>query len=115
VNQVRIEPGGAPLKPVFVLTDTTGRSGAGAIYGLSVVPCGADTAIWQIAATGSNGPPSRVEYGETPTGYVVHTGPAPLRPGCYDVFVTDGRRSRFRVDAAGHVLVDARRDSVKSR
>jgi len=111
LNEVRIEPGATPLKPVFVLTDTTGRASSGTIYGMSVVPCGADTAVWQIAANGSSGAPSRLVYGETPPGYFVSVGPEPLRAGCYDVFVTDGRRSRFRVDTAGRVIVDARRDS----
>ena len=112
LNEVRIEPGTTPLKPVFVLTDTTGRAPSGTIYGMSVVPCGADTAVWQIAANGSNAAPSRFTYGEPPPGYIVTVGPEPLRAGCYDVFVTDGRRSRFRVDRAGHVLVDTRRDTT---
>jgi hypothetical protein len=112
INEVRIEPGTTPLKPVFVLTDTTGRAPSGTIYGLSVVPCGADSAVWQIVANGSNSAPSRFTYGEAPPGYIVNTGPAPLRAGCYDVFVTDGRRSRFRVDAAGHLIVDGRRDTL---
>ena len=112
LNEVRIEPGTTPLKPVFVLTDTTGRAPSGTIYGMSVIPCGADTAVWQIAANGSNGAPARLVYGETPAGYVVSAGPEPLRAGCYDVFVTDGRRSRFHVDAAGRVIVDARRDTT---
>ena len=111
VNEVRVEPGTAPLKPVFVLTDTTGRGASGTIYGLSVVPCGADTAVWQITALGSNGPPSRLEYGVAPTGYTAPVGPGPLRiGGCYDVFVTDGRRARFRVDPAGRVIVEASRN-----
>ena len=112
LNEVRVEPGTTPLTPVFVLTDTTGRASSGTIYGMSVVPCGADTAVWQIAANGSNSAPARLVYGETPAGYVVTVGPNPLRAGCYDVFVTDGRRSRFRVDAAGRVIVDARRDTT---
>ena len=112
LNEVRVEPGTTPLKPVFFLTDTTGRASSGTIYGMSVVPCGADTAVWQIAANGSNAAPARLVYGETPPGYVVSAGPEPLRAGCYDVFVTDGRRSRFRVDAAGRVIVDARRDTT---
>jgi hypothetical protein len=112
VNEVRIEPGTTPLKPVFVLTDTTGRAASGTIYGLSVVPCGAENAVWQIAANGGYSAPSRLEYGVTPPGYVVNVGPAPLRAGCYDVFITDGRRSRFRVDASGHVTTDARRDTT---
>lgn len=112
LNEVRVEPGTTPLKPVFVLTDTTGHASSGTIYGMSVVPCGADTAVWQLAANGSNAAPSRLVYGETPAGYVVTVAPEPLRAGCYDVFVTDGRRSRFRVDAAGRVIVDARRDTT---
>jgi hypothetical protein len=112
VNEVRVEPGNTPLKPVFVLTDTTGRGPSGTIYGLSVVACGTETVLWQIAATGANGAPSRIEYGQTPPGYVVNMGPTALRAGCYDVFVTDGRRARFRVDALGHVVRDSRRDST---
>lgn len=112
LNEVRIEPGTSPLKPVFVLTDTTGRAPSGTIYGMSVVPCGTDTAVWQITANGSNAAPLRLVYGETPPGYVVSVGPEPLRAGCYDVYVTDGRRSRFRVDGAGRVIVDTRRDTT---
>jgi hypothetical protein len=113
INEVRVEPGTSPLKPVFVLTDTTGHAASGTIYGLSVVPCGADSAVWQIAANGSNGAPARLVYGEAPPGYVVNSGPIALHAGCYDVFVTDGRRSRFRVDAAGRVIVNARPDTVQ--
>ena len=109
VNLVRVEPGSAPAKPVFVLTDTTGRGASGTIYGLSVVPCGADTAVWQIAANGSGGAPARLDYGVTPPGYVTNVGPIPLRTGCYDVFVTDGRRARFRLDGSGKLIVEPRR------
>jgi hypothetical protein len=115
VNEVRVEPGTAPMKPIFVLTDTTGQRVSGTIYGMSIVACGADSPMWQIAALGSNGSPSRVEYGVAPPGYATHAGPAPLRAGCYDVFVTDGRRARFRVDGAGHVIVDVRRQGATTR
>jgi len=108
VNEVRVEPGAA-REPVFVLTDTTGRGPSGAIYGLSVVRCGADSAVWQIVASGSNGAPMRLTYGQAPPGYVTTSGPQPLVAGCYDVFITDGRRSRFRVDASGRVTADTRR------
>lgn len=113
VNEIRVEPGSTPLKPVFVLSDTTGHGPAGTIYGISVVACGSETVLWQIAATGSNTPPPRIEYGVAPTGYAVNLGPTPLHAGCYDVFVTDGRRARFRVDAMGHVTVDSRRDTSR--
>ncbi|HEY7236022.1 MAG TPA: hypothetical protein VH539_17825 [Gemmatimonadaceae bacterium] len=114
VNEVRVEPGASPLKPVFVLTDTTGRAPSGTIYGLSIVTCRNDNVLWQIAATGSNTSPSRIVYGEAPPGYAVNVGPAALRPGCYVVFVTDGRRARFRVDATGRVTPDpdTRRDTT---
>jgi hypothetical protein len=113
VNEVRVLPGPTPLKPVFVLTDSTGHGPAGTIYGLSIVACGTETVLWQIAASGSNTAPSRIEYGVVPPGFVVNAGPASLRPGCYDVFVTDGRRARFRVDGFGHVIPDSRRDTVR--
>jgi len=111
VNLVRVEPG-TPTKPVFVLSDTTGRGSSGTIYGLSVIPCGGDSAVWQITANGSNGAPARLEYGVTPAGYFSRVGPEPLRKGCYDVFVTDGRRARFRVDAFGQLIPEPRRDSL---
>lgn len=103
VNRVQVEPGDAPNKPVFVLTDTTGRGPAGTVYGLSVIPCGSDSPVWQLVATGSNGAPARVVYGDSVPGYIARAGPVPLKAGCYDVFVTDGPRVRFRVDAAGRV------------
>jgi len=111
VNLVRVEPGTTPTNPVFVLSDTTGHGSSGTIYGLSVIPCGADSAVWQIAANGSNGAPARLEYGVTPAGYFSRVGPEPLRKGCYDIFVTDGRRARFRIDAFGHLVPEPRRDS----
>ena len=113
VNEVRVIPGPTPLKPLFVLTDSTGHGPAGTIYGLSIVACGTETVLWQIAAGGSNTAPSRIEYGVAPPGFVVNAGPAALHPGCYDVFVTDGRRARFRVDGFGHVVPEPRRDSVR--
>lgn len=113
VNEVRVIPGVTPLKPVFVLTDSTGHGPAGTIYGLSIVACGTETVLWQLAASGSNTAPSRIEYGVAPPGFVVNAGPAALRPGCYDVFVTDGRRARFRVDGFGHLIPDSRRDTLR--
>ncbi len=112
VNLVRVEPGTASFTPVFVLTDTTGRAPSGVIYGLSVIPCGADTAVWQLAASGSNRVPMRLEYGQTPPGFVAHIGPQVLRPGCYNVFVTDGRRAQFRIDASGKLSGSAVRDTT---
>jgi hypothetical protein len=113
VNEVRVQPGTAALKPVFVLSDTTGRGPVGTVYGLSVVTCGSETVLWQIVATGSNGAPSRIEYGVTPAGYIVNIGPTPLHAGCFNVYVTDGRRARFHVDAAGRVTSDPQRDTSR--
>jgi hypothetical protein len=112
VNQIGVEAGAAAFKPVFVLTDTTGHAPSGTIYGLSVIPCGADTAVWQIAASGSNRAPMRIAYGDSLPGYIVHVGPRVLRPGCYDVFVTDGRQARFRLDGIGHLTGAAVRDTA---
>jgi hypothetical protein len=113
VNEVRVEPGTTSLKPVFVLTDTTGRGPVGTVYGLSVVACGSEMVLWQISADGSSSAPTRIEYGTAPPGYVVNARPAALRAGCYDVFITDGRRARFRVDKMGHVSPESRRDSAR--
>src|SRR5207237_4989837 len=90
VNRVRVEPGTTPLTPVFVLTDTTGHQPSGTIYGLSVVRCGDDTAVWQLAADGSLSAPSRIEYGHAPPGYMVRPGPEPLRAGRYGVLAPHG-------------------------
>jgi hypothetical protein len=102
-NRVRVEPGDAPNKPVFVLSDTTGRGPVGTVYGLSVIPCGTENPVWQLVASGTNGAPSRLVYGDSVTGYISRVGPDPLKPGCYDVYVTDGPRVRFHVDGAGRV------------
>jgi hypothetical protein len=104
INSVRVEPGNVPRQPVFVLADSSGRGVSGLIYGISVVPCGADSAVWQIAATGSKGAPARLEYGVTPDGFAVRAGPQPLRPGCYDVIVSNGRPARFLVSSDGRVV-----------
>lgn len=105
VNQVRVEPGDKPNTPIFVLTDTTGHGPAGTVYGFSVIPCGTEAPVWQLVASGSNGAPARFTYGDSVPGYLTRIGPIPLSPGCYDTFVTDGRRVRFHVDAAGRIDV----------
>lgn len=113
VNQVRVEPGDVANKPIFVFTDTTGRGPAGTIYGFSVIPCGEETPVWQLVANGSNLAPTRLAYGDTVPGYLTRVGPAPLTRGCYDVYVTDGRRARFHVDGAGRITAAARQDSTR--
>ena len=116
VNEVRVEPGSTPAVPAFVLTDTTGRGPSSLIYGLSVLRCGSDSAAWTVVALGTRTSPDRIVYGETPDGYATSSGPQPLRAGCYDVYVTDGRRARFRIDGTGRlVLATPRRDSARAR
>lgn len=113
MNEVRVEAGTSPNTPVFVLTDSSGRGPVGTVYGFSVIPCGADNPVWQLVASGTNGAPARFAYGDTLPGYVAHIGPKPLRPGCYEVFMTDSRHVRFHVDASGRVLTQARGDTVR--
>ena len=115
VNEVRIEAAPPPAGLAFVFTDSTGKGPSGTIYGLAVVRCGSDSVVWQVAATGSKNAPSRVAYGDTLDGFDVRVPPQPLRPGCYDVFVTDGRRARFRIDGSGHLAMQPIRDSTARR
>ena len=112
VNGVRVLPGTTPAHPRFLVTDSSGATVAGLIYGLSVVRCGTDSSAWTITTTGALGTIGGVTYGEAPAGYASTAGPDSLRAGCYDVFVTDGRRARFRVDVAGQVVVV--RDGVRA-
>ena len=116
VNEVRVEPGTTPppIKPVFVLSDTSGHGPVGTIYGLSVVACGRETVLWQIVATGTNTAPARIDYGVAPAGYIVNIGPTPLSTGCYNVYISDGRRARFHIDGVGRVISDSpRRDTTR--
>ena len=117
VNEVRVESGTTPppIKPVFVLSDTSGHGPVGTIYGLSVVACGRETVLWQIVATGTNTAPPRIEYGVAPAGYNVNIGPTPLSAGCYDVYISDGRRARFRIDAVGRVTSESPRGDTTPR
>jgi hypothetical protein len=73
------------------------------VYGLSVLVCGTERAMWTIAADGSRLLPSRITYGRTVAGFTTQAGPFPLKPGCYDVFASGTRSVRFDVDSAGTV------------
>jgi hypothetical protein len=108
-NIVGVETGAESGVPVFVVTDAAGYGATGWIYGLSVVPCGSDSSVWTIAATGSASPPSRIVYGQTPDGFVNRVGPLPLRPGCYQVYVSESAGARFRVARDGRVVADSAR------
>lgn len=108
VNGVSVEPGTA-AHPRFVVTDSAGGSASGLIYGLSVVHCGTDSSAWTITSNGSQGSVAVVNYGVSPAGFASTRAPDSLRAGCYDVYVTDGRRARFRVDAAGRVTPERTR------
>jgi hypothetical protein len=116
VNAVRVEPGTTPRTPTFVLTDTTGQVASGIVYGLSVLRCGSDSAAWTIAADGSAGTPLRIVYGTAPRGYSTVFGPEMLRAGCYNVYITDGRRGRFQVDRTGRIVAERTvRDTARGR
>jgi len=107
-NALQLAPDASADSVVFVLTNAEGTGpGQGWVYGLSVVECGTDRALWTIASNGSS-LPSRVTYGRTVPGFTVREGPAPLVPGCYDVYISGGRTLRFIVDSAKAVRVPQR-------
>ena len=106
-NIVGVETGAEPGTPVFVITDVAGHGATRWIFGLSVVTCGTGSSVWTIAATGSASAPSRITYGQTPPGYVSRVGPLPLRPGCYQVYVSESAGARFRVGRDGRVIADS--------
>ena len=106
-NLVGIESESEPWRPVFRVTDASGRGAVRWVYGLSVVTCGTDSAEWTIAATGDAPTPTRIVYGEAPRGFVSRVGPEPLRPGCYEVYVSESRGARFRIGRDGRVAGDA--------
>ncbi len=95
----RSTPAPEPAKPVFHLLALRGR-GSGFFYGLSIVTCSGSNVYWTFGTAGSTAaPPDSVVYGDTPHGYLTKTGPLPLVPGCYNVYVSGGSAARFRVDA----------------
>src|SRR5919201_756454 len=102
-NLVGVESESAPWAPVFRVTDASGRGAVQWVYGLSVLTCGTDSAVWTIAAAGDAPAPTRIVYGEPPRGYVSRVGPEPLRPGCYDVYVSESKGARFRIGRDGRV------------
>jgi hypothetical protein len=74
------------------------------MYGLSVLRCGSDRAVWVIGQDASTtAPPTRIVYGETPNGFSVRTPAEPLRPGCYRVLVSGPRSLQFTVNDDGTV------------
>jgi hypothetical protein len=84
------------------------------IYGLSVVVCGTDRAMWTIASDGSRPLPAQIPYGRAVPGFVTGVGPLPLSPGCYDVFASGTRPVRFDLD--GRAIVQRRgRPTTPSR
>jgi hypothetical protein len=109
-NTLRIETGARGDSLAFVLSGITaagraaGEPGA-PIYGLSVVACGTERALWTVSADGTRSMPLRVVYGKTVDGFPTRAGPAPLTTGCYDVFLTGARPVRFDVDEHGAIHV----------
>jgi len=101
---IQVAPGPAPGRPAFTLP-----IGSGALYGLAVIPCGRDVAVWQFGTGGGllTRIPSPIVYGDLPPGFTLRAGPAPLTPGCYDVFA-DGAAGRFTVQPGGTIVPAAR-------
>jgi hypothetical protein len=107
-NALHLAPETSADSLVFVLTGPEGSGPAQAwVYGLSVVECGTERAMWTIATTGGS-LPSHVTYGRPVPGFVVREGPEPLVPGCYDVFISGGKPLRFLVDTSRVVRLPER-------
>jgi hypothetical protein len=97
-NAIHIVPAPTPNSLVLLLTSVSDTNQpAMSVYGLSVVRCNSETALWTIAADGSRRMPMRVVYGRPITGFPARTGPAPLTPGCYEAVLSGAAPRRFEV------------------
>ena len=104
-NMVRIEPNAPVDSLVFHVSAAGEPNNPGVLaYGLSVLACADDRAFWTISADGTRAMPQDVRYGSPIPGFPTNTGPLPLVPGCYDVIVSGGARTRFTVTAARRVV-----------
>ena len=107
-NALQVVPETTADSLVFTLTGPGGSGPAQAwVYGLSVVECGTERAMWTIASSGGS-LPSHVTYGRPLPGFEVREGPKPLVPGCYDVFISGGNSIRFQVDSTRAVRIPDR-------
>jgi len=109
-SAVWIEQGSTSQHLVFGLGRTVGGRAPDNFYGMTVSRCGADgtaqNAIWAIARTDEVPVPTRVVYGEPPSGYRTVKGPERLQPGCYQAADAGSGRLQFRVNADGSVQAE---------
>jgi hypothetical protein len=107
---VWIEDGSTAEQLSFGVGKTEGGAALGNLAGLTVFPCQADgtpqNAVWVIARSGEGAVPSRVVYGQAPTGYRTVKGPEPLPPGCYMAGISGSGRVRFHVTQEGAIRRD---------
>jgi hypothetical protein len=88
---------------VFVIEGADGTSSHGLIYGLSVLGCRDDRALWIIAADGSRTMPDRVRYGQVVPGFSIRAGPEALQAGCYRAVISSATPFAFDVSPLGQV------------
>jgi hypothetical protein len=101
---VSVAPAPAPAAATFVLGDQD------LVYGLTVSTCNGRT-MWTLINEKLGLPPDSIRYGVAPPGFASRTGPAPLRPGCYEVTVSGPAHARFHIGGDGRLTtpnLDAR-------
>ena len=96
-NVISVEPTPTPGVVTFQLADRS------LVYGLSVTTCNG-RAMWTISNQRLGEPPFRITYGLAPDGFVAHTGPRALTPGCYKVIVSGPSSARFHIGADGRLI-----------
>ncbi len=102
-NRILVAPGSTRDSLVFIIEGADGTSAHGLIYGLSVLGCGDDRALWVIAADGSRTMPVRVRYGQILPGFSIRAGPESLQPGCYKAVVSSANPFEFDVSPFGNI------------
>ena len=116
-SSVWVEQGSTPQRVVFGVAEE--RGGADPVAHLNYVAVRScyesgksQETFWQARGEVPNGhrPPTRIVYGEPPTGFVNEANPRPLPPGCYEGIISGNGISgtaRFSVTADGRVVEDA--------
>jgi hypothetical protein len=119
-SAVWVEPGSSVQHLVFGVAKSRGGSEPVAhLNYFAVKTCYATGAVqrtlWESRGQVPSGqhPPTRIEYGTAPRGFVNRVGPTPLRPGCYEGLISGNGISgtaRFNVTADGSIV--EQRESV---
>lgn len=115
-----IVPGASVEHLVFGVSDEVGGTNAVDFTFLRVYRCerqALDTAgtVWMVEPAHNRPPyPTKIVYGETPTGYQTTTGPFPLKVGCYDARIVGTGMVRFIVREDGSI-VEAQASSPNRR